>query len=60
MQEDEYLTVVEVAKLTRTTPATVRYWRNQGTGPKGFICGRHILYARSDVAQWLEDLRKHG
>ncbi|MGB6164030.1 MAG: helix-turn-helix domain-containing protein [Pseudonocardiaceae bacterium] len=56
-EQDEYLTTDEVAKLARTSPATVRYWRHRGTGPDGFVCGRRVLYARTDVERWLRDLR---
>ncbi|MGH3550511.1 MAG: helix-turn-helix domain-containing protein [Pseudonocardiaceae bacterium] len=55
--QDEYMTTEEVAKLARTSPATVRYWRHRGAGPNGFLCGRRVLYARADVERWLKGLR---
>lgn len=51
------LTTDEVAALCRTVPATVRYWRHVGTGPKGFKVGRRVLYASTDVSAWLEGRR---
>lgn len=51
------LTTDEVAALCRTVPATVRYWRHVGSGPKGFKVGRRVLYAADDVHTWLEGRR---
>ncbi len=53
----DYLTTTEVADLCRTSAETVRYWRHLGKGPASFKCGRRVLYARDDVAAWLEELR---
>ena len=42
--------------LARRGPATVRYWRHIGYGPKGRKIGRRVLYEASEVQAWL-DLR---
>lgn len=47
--EDENLTTEEVARIYRTSPETVRYWRHVGKGPRSFKVGRRVLYAREDV-----------
>ncbi|GAA3785529.1 helix-turn-helix transcriptional regulator [Micromonospora maritima] len=52
---DEYLTTEEVARVTRTSPSTVRYWRHIGKGPRGVKRGRRVLYPASAVAAWLAD-----
>jgi excisionase family DNA binding protein len=57
---DELFTLGEVANLLRVPPATVRYWRHQGTGPRSFRIGRHVRYQRSDVETWLRDQRRAG
>jgi DNA-binding transcriptional MerR regulator len=49
MDLDQILTTEEVAKLYRTSPSTVRYWRHMGKGPKSFKRGRRVLYAREDI-----------
>lgn len=54
---ERYLTTAEVAERCRTTVETVRYWRQTGYGPGGFKVGRRVLYAESDVEQWLDGLR---
>ena len=42
---NKYLTTAEVAERYRTSPATIRYWRYAGTGPRCFMRrGRHVLY----------------
>ena len=46
---EENLTTEEVARIYRTSPETVRYWRHVGKGPKSFKRGRRVLYARADV-----------
>lgn len=48
-----YLTTEDVATLLRTSPATVRYWRHQGTGPVGVKVGRKVLYDSKAVHAWL-------
>lgn len=55
--EQEYLTTEEVATKLRTTPETVRYWRHEKKGPHSFKVGRRVLYARSDVEQFIADAR---
>ncbi|GAA1863848.1 hypothetical protein GCM10009751_22320 [Myceligenerans crystallogenes] len=47
-------TLEELCALVRTTPATVHTWRKRGTGPRAYKVGRHLLFAESDVAEWLE------
>lgn len=50
---EKFLTTEEVAEMARTGPSTVRYWRMQGTGPKGVKRGRRVLYPQSVVERWL-------
>jgi predicted DNA-binding transcriptional regulator AlpA len=51
--EDELLTINEVAQILRVPVATLRYWRNLGTGPASFRIGRGVRYWRSEVYRWL-------
>jgi hypothetical protein len=49
-----FLDTDEVAKIIRMKPATVRYWRHFGKGPKFFKMGEHkVLYRREDVEAWI-------
>jgi len=51
--EDRLLTQKEMAERVRRPVATVRYWRFQGTGPKGANVGGRVLYRESDVDAWI-------
>jgi hypothetical protein len=52
---DPYLTTEEVAERYRTAPSTVRYWRHVGTGPKGTLFGRRVLYRLSECTRWEQE-----
>lgn len=52
--DEELLTTEEVAAYFRTVPATVRYWRHVGKGPRSLRVGRRVLYRRCDVTAWAE------
>lgn len=48
------LTVREASEIAHTSPATLRYWRHAGSGPRSFKIGRRVMYKRADVEQWLQ------
>ncbi len=48
------MTLDEVAKERRISPATLRYWRHRGEGPKSFKLGRRVMYKRADVEAWVQ------
>jgi excisionase family DNA binding protein len=52
----EHLTTEEVGAMVRAPAETVRYWRHIGKGPRSFKVGRRVLYRRSDVEAWIEDM----
>ncbi|HSV41638.1 MAG TPA: helix-turn-helix domain-containing protein [Nocardioidaceae bacterium] len=54
-ENDELLTMEEVAAVVRVPIATLRYWRHLGTGPRSFRIGRSVRYWRTEVALWLEE-----
>lgn len=47
------LTMVEAARTVRVSVATMRYWRQTGTGPSSFKVGRHVRYWEDEVRDWL-------
>lgn len=57
MIEHEYLTTDDLARLLRTSPESIRWWRHVGRGPTSFKAGRRVLYARDDVHAWLAQQR---
>lgn len=48
------LSLREVAERLGVSEATLRWWRHEGTGPKGFKLGRHIRFLEDEVNAWLE------
>jgi predicted DNA-binding transcriptional regulator AlpA len=59
-RNEELLTLADVAALLRIPPATLRYWRHLGAGPRSFRLGKHVRYYRRDVATWLRSQRNAG
>lgn len=53
--QDELLTITEVAEIVRVPVATLRYWRHLGEGPHSFRVGRAVRYWRGEVLVWLHD-----
>ena len=52
----DLLRTEEVSKMLADTPvATLRYWRQQGVGPKSAKFGKHVLYRRADVEAWIAE-----
>jgi DNA-binding transcriptional MerR regulator len=59
-RSEELFTLAEVAALLRIPPATLRYWRHLGAGPRSFRVGKHVRYYRGDVQTWLRTQRNAG
>lgn len=53
----EHYTTEEVAECLRTSPETVRYWRHKGKGPKSFKVGKRVLYAATDLEEFIAEAR---
>jgi predicted DNA-binding transcriptional regulator AlpA len=54
----EFMLLEEVAQLTRQTVSTLRWLRHQGKGPPAIKVGRRLVYRRSDVLEWLAQLKR--
>lgn len=50
----QYMTVEEVAELTRSTPSAVYQWRARGIGPRAFNIGKRLLFKPADVQAWID------
>jgi predicted DNA-binding transcriptional regulator AlpA len=50
----------EVAALTRKTPATIRWLKATGQGPKCGKLGRRVIYRRADVEAWIASAFEDG
>jgi predicted DNA-binding transcriptional regulator AlpA len=53
MSPDDLLTTEEVAALSRKTVSTIRWLKAKGQGPKCGKLGRHVVYRRQDVLDWI-------
>jgi prophage regulatory protein len=51
--EPEFLSSLDLEKLTGTKDSTWRYWASNGTGPASFKIGRRRVWRRSDVMDWI-------
>jgi hypothetical protein len=58
---DDLLTLPEVAARLRVPVNTVRWWRQQGTGPAFFKVGRRLVTTVGDLQRWIETQKlEHG
>ena len=49
------LTTAEAAEMLNTPPATLRWWRHCGTGPRSFRLGsRKVMYRAEDVRRFID------
>jgi hypothetical protein len=55
--EEELLTPDEVAEILTTSPNTVRWWRQRGTGPEFFKIGRRLYTTVGDLRRWIREQR---
>ena len=55
--EDELLTLDEVADILQTSPNTVRWWRQTGTGPDFFKIGRRLYTTVGDLRRFIRSQR---
>lgn len=53
--DEDLLLMPEVSQLVRLPVATLRWMRHRGTGPAGFLLGRHVMYRRGEVKRWIAE-----
>ncbi|HYT26500.1 MAG TPA: helix-turn-helix domain-containing protein [Actinomycetota bacterium] len=52
--QHEFMSIGEVAELTRKSLNALYSMRYTGTGPPSFRLGRRLVYRRTDVLAWIE------
>ena len=57
MTDQVWLTVGQLAERYHKTPATIRYWKHIGYGPKGTKVGTTVLYPRENVEAFDAELK---
>jgi hypothetical protein len=55
--EEELLTLDEVAEILTTSPNTVRWWRQMGTGPEFFKIGRRLYTTVGELRRFIREQR---
>lgn len=53
--EFDFLDINEAADLLRIPPATLRWWRCQGKGPRAVKFGRHVRIDRRELRRWISE-----
>jgi hypothetical protein len=57
--DGDFLTLSEVADIIRVPINTLRWWRQQGAGPRFFKIGRRLVTTVGDLTTWV-DAHKDG
>ena len=57
--DGDFLTLTEVADILRAPVNTLRWWRQQGTGPRFFKLGRRLVTTVGDLRAWVDDQKRH-
>ena len=56
--DNEFMLLKEAAELVRLSPETLRWLRHKGEGPPCAKVGRRLVFKRSDVLEWLAQLKR--
>ncbi len=54
---DDFIPSSALADILTVPEATLRHWRNSGSGPPFYRIGKHVRYRLSDVEASLQDRR---
>ncbi len=65
MNDEDLLTLGQLATFLQVPRQTIYAWRCRGEGPPGIKLGKHVRFRRRDVEKWLDvrgeaDSRKHS
>ena len=56
----DLLTLSEVGAILGVPVNTLRWWRQQGSGPRFFKLGRRLVTTVGDLAAWVEDQKNQS
>lgn len=55
--DDELLTIDDVSEILGPSVNTVRYWKQNGKGPKFFKIGRRLYTTVGELRRWIREQR---
>ena len=58
--DEDFLTLPEVAEILRVPVNTLRWWRQRGDGPPFFKIGRHLVTTIGDLRAWIEEQKQQA
>ena len=56
--DEDFLTLPEVAEILRVPVNTLRWWRQRGDGPPFFKIGRHLVTTIGDLRSWIQEQKQ--
>ena len=56
--DEDFLTLPEVAEILRVPVNTLRWWRQRGAGPPFFKIGRHLVTTIGDLRAWIQEQKQ--
>jgi hypothetical protein len=57
---EDFLTLPEVAEILRVPVNTLRWWRQRGDGPPFFRIGRHLVTTIGDLRDWIQEQKQQA
>ncbi|HEX5086364.1 MAG TPA: helix-turn-helix domain-containing protein [Nocardioides sp.] len=58
--DEDFLTLPEVAEILRVPVNTLRWWRQRGDGPPFFKIGRHLVTTIGDLRAWIQEQKQQS
>ena len=58
--DEDLLTLSEVAVILKKPVNTMYWWRQQGTGPQFFKLGRNLVTTTGELKRWLREQKQRG
>ena len=58
--DEDFLTLPEVAEILRVPVNTLRWWRQRGDGPPFFKIGRHLVTTIGDLRAWIQEQKQQA
>ena len=58
--DEDFLTLREVAEILRVPVNTLRWWRQRGDGPPFFKVGRHLVMTIGDLRTWIQEQKEQA